>query len=69
MDKNFFKNNSNKKQFIGGKEDWKNAKQVAENCKHFILDDEDEIIADDLVSCYNCRYRRWTSKTFTCQKR
>ncbi len=57
------------KEFNGGKEDWVHAKLIAEKCDSFKLDDEDELVADDLRSCYNCRYRRWTDKSFSCTKK
>lgn len=54
--------------FAGGKEDWKIAARIAEECAGFKPDDEDEMVADEAVSCYNCRYRRWTVKSFVCCK-
>lgn len=56
------------REFTGGKQDWSTAARIAENCPHFQEDDEDELVADETVSCYNCRYRRWTTKTFVCCK-
>ena len=38
-------------------------------CPDFLLDDEDECVADEEVSCYNCRLRRWRADGFTCQCR
>ncbi len=54
--------------FTGGKDDWTDAATAAECCADFHPDVEEEIVADDRVSCYNCRYRRWTTASFTCMK-
>jgi hypothetical protein len=27
---------------------------------------EEELVADDPRSCYNCRHRRWTAASFAC---
>jgi len=56
------------REFSGGKEDWAVAALIAEECPGFKPDDEDEMVADEEVSCYNCRYRRWTVKSFVCCK-
>lgn len=61
-------NDKGKKVFQGGKEDWVGAAQAADKCLSFKLDVEDEIVADELRSCYNCRYRRWTVESFACYK-
>lgn len=42
------------------------ARAVAKACDRFIPDDEDEHIDDELRSCYNCQYRRWTVTGFEC---
>ena len=55
-------------EFLGGKEDWEGAARLAKNCSQFRPDLEDEVVADELRSCYNCRYRRWTSRSFICLK-
>ncbi|MBR5619971.1 MAG: hypothetical protein IKW76_09570 [Clostridia bacterium] len=52
----------------GGKTDWAAAAQAAENCGAFRADCEEECVADDDVSCYNCRFRRWTRDSFVCMK-
>ena len=41
-------------------------KTPAVDCPWFQADDEDEWVSDDPVSCYNCRYRRWTAESFEC---
>ena len=53
--------------FEGGKESWGAAAAVAAGCGSFVPDVEEEMVADDERSCYNCRYRRWTVNSFTCQ--
>jgi hypothetical protein len=32
----------------------------------FHPDVEEEQVADEDRSCYNCRYRRWTAASFVC---
>ncbi|MEN6348246.1 MAG: hypothetical protein ABFD08_02460 [Syntrophomonas sp.] len=59
-------NEKGEREFSRGKEDWDFAARAAENCPGFKPDDEDEMVADETVSCYNCRYRRWTNKSFVC---
>jgi hypothetical protein len=54
------------KEFQGGKEDWSGAVRAASCCAAFRPDVEEEWIADAVISCYNCRYRRWTAASFTC---
>lgn len=61
-------NQEGQKEFSGGKDDWNTAALAAEQCLSFKLDDEDELVADELRSCYNCRYRRWTTNSFVCLK-
>ena len=53
--------------FSAGKDDWVAAAAAAHKCLFFTLDVEEEMVADDERSCYNCRYRRWTVASFTCQ--
>lgn len=55
-------------EFTGGRDSWREAARQAELCPGFAADDEDEQTADDSVSCYNCRYRRWTTDSFVCVK-
>lgn len=57
-----------KKTFSGGKTAFEDAARAAEHCAHFAEDCEEECIADDARSCYNCRYRRWTKESFVCMK-
>lgn len=55
------------REFTGGRESFSAAVAAAIECKSFTLDVDEEIVADDERSCYNCRYRRWTATSFTCQ--
>ena len=52
--------------FAGGQEDWDGAARAASGCGEFCPDVEEEMVADEPVSCYNCRLRRWTAGSFTC---
>jgi hypothetical protein len=61
-------NDKGEHEFKGGKQDWKAAARAAEKCSGFQEDDEDELVADESISCYNCRYRRWTVNSFICCK-
>lgn len=61
-------NSKGEKEFSGGKKDWTGAAEAAKLCPNFTTDDEDELVSDEPVSCYNCRYRRWNLKSFTCEK-
>jgi hypothetical protein len=54
------------KQFTGGHEEWRGADHMAAGCHGFRPDAEEEQVADDPRSCYNCRYRRWTADSFVC---
>lgn len=64
----FEANKRNHLEYQGGQEDWETVHQIAKSCKTFLMDDEDECVSDLDPSCYNCKYRRWTSKSFTCMK-
>ena len=68
MDAMFSLNKYGQKEFDGGQEDWEIINLIAKKCDSFLLDDEDEIVSDELISCYNCRYRRWTARSFSCYK-
>lgn len=52
----------------GGKEDYEKAADTAAACSAFRADCEEECVADEEASCYNCRYRRWTRESFVCMK-
>ncbi|KAF1085299.1 hypothetical protein SPSYN_01435 [Sporotomaculum syntrophicum] len=55
-------------EFILGTEDWVQAARIAKKCSGFVCDDEDEMVADETVSCYNCRYRRWAAHSISCHR-
>jgi hypothetical protein len=59
-------NGQGEKEFRGGKDDWPGAAHEAAHCFSFHPDVEEEQIADEAISCYNCRYRRWTAASFAC---
>ncbi len=59
-------NGNGMREFLGGKEDWSGAARSASHCTSFHSDVEEEQVADETISCYNCRYRRWTAASFTC---
>lgn len=59
---------NNKKTFKYGQDDYDISRRVAEKCLLFKEDDEDEQVDSIIRSCYNCRYRRWTSSSFVCLK-
>ena len=56
------------KHFKYGKDNYRLAAEVAQQCAAFIADDDDETVTDDNRSCYDCRYRRWTVESFECMK-
>lgn len=59
-------NEKGEKEFRGGKQDWTEAAIAAGKCLGFQADVEEEMAADETISCYNCRYRRWTRSSFVC---
>jgi len=62
----WFRKDPGHKVFAGGQEAWEVAAAVAGVCASFKADDEDEQCAEEPLSCYNCRYRRWTADSFAC---
>lgn len=62
----FQRSEKEEKEFQGGLEDWSGAEKAARDCERFKPDVEEEQISDSPISCYNCRYRRWTSNSFNC---
>jgi len=62
----FYVDSNGHRQFTGGQEDWQSAALLAARCQEFLPDVEEELVADDPRSCYNCRLRRWTTGSFTC---
>ncbi len=62
------KDSARGKRFKYGKENYRLAAETAQQCAAFTGDDDDETVCDDDRSCYNCRYRRWTTDSFECMK-
>jgi hypothetical protein len=60
-------NQAGAKEFTQGKESWAQAACAALACSKFATDVEEEMVAENERSCYNCRYRRWSASSFTCQ--
>jgi hypothetical protein len=58
----------NKKTFLGGKGNPAKARAAAEACPDFREDSAFERDDEAAVSCYSCRYRRWTTESFDCMK-
>ena len=40
----------------------------AQECNNYTEDVEDEIHTENMLTCYNCRYRRWANVGFSCLK-
>ena len=57
-----------KKCFRFGQNSFRFAAEAARRCAGFTDDEDDETITYDNRSCYNCRYRRWTTDSFECMK-
>jgi hypothetical protein len=55
-----------RREYLGGQSDWAGAAKEALHCVSFCEDVEEECVADEVRSCYNCRYRRWTENSFLC---
>lgn len=62
----FWEMKENRKVFLGGLYEYEKAALAASQCSFFKPDAEEEQTAEDEVSCYNCRYRRWTKDGFEC---
>ena len=57
-----------RKLFLGGLYEYEKAAVLAVECGRFKPDAEEEQTAEEEVSCYNCRYRRWIQDGFECLK-
>lgn len=55
-----------RKEFRHGQEAYCQASDAANVCGGFRPDVEEEWVADEERSCYNCRLRRWTAESFVC---
>ena len=61
-------NPKGQKEFKNGQDAFHAAEEISLKCLFFKPDDEDEQVTDQDCSCYNCRYRRWTTDSFVCLK-
>lgn len=50
-------------------DDWQRGHEIAINCSEFRQDVEEEWLAEEIISCYNCRYRRFIGSGIQCAKR
>jgi hypothetical protein len=57
-----------KGKFLYGEYDAERALAAAKDCALFSEDSEEECVSDEPLSCFNCRYRRWTQESFVCMK-
>ncbi len=64
----FFNSRGERESRLGHNE-WSTAAQIAQCCSQFKLDVEEETVANETVSCYNCRFRKWTDTSFVCCKK
>lgn len=62
----YWKSGKKGRLFLYGDSSPKKAEAAATQCGQFSRDDEDECFYEEPVSCYNCRYRRWTAESFEC---
>ncbi len=62
----WLKDEQGKKAFRHGHVAFTQASEVAKACDGFKPDVEEEWVADEERSCYNCRLRRWTAESFVC---
>jgi hypothetical protein len=65
----FWNMDQGRKSFRHGKDTPRLAADAAKRCGAFCPDDEEEWEADEDVSCYNCRFRRWTADSFDCMRK
>lgn len=49
-------------------DDWQGGHEIAFTCNEFNPDVEEEWLAEETISCYNCRYRRFISNGIQCLK-
>ncbi|PKM73032.1 MAG: hypothetical protein CVU92_07045 [Firmicutes bacterium HGW-Firmicutes-17] len=49
-------------------EAWEQAQAIALSCSEFKPDVEEEWLAEETISCYNCRYRRFVGSGIRCMK-
>lgn len=65
----YWKQTRRGREFLPGRDAPDEAEAAAKECGSFIRDYEEECIFEDAVSCYDCRYRRWTAESFECMKK
>ena len=56
------------RRYLTGRDAPCEAERAARECGLFSRDDEEECFASEDITCYNCRYRRWTSDSFECMR-
>jgi hypothetical protein len=49
-------------------EAWEKGQSIALSCPEFKPDVEEEWLAEESISCYNCRYRRFVGSGIRCMK-
>lgn len=49
-------------------DDFKDTIILAKACTSYKVDVDEEVDWDNEITCYNCRYRRWTKYGFSCFK-
>lgn len=49
-------------------DNWILGHEIASKCQEFKQDVEEEWVAEEIVSCYNCRYRRFIGTGIQCMK-
>jgi len=61
-------NFNEKGEFRFGKFNYEKARETAENCAKFKLDNDEEETScgGGEISCYDCAFRRWSAEGFTC---
>ncbi|MBF7097310.1 hypothetical protein [Alkalibacter mobilis] len=57
-----------RKIYNGGQNDYHAVSELAISCGRFSEDYEEERMAEEDISCYNCRFRRWIADSFECMK-
>ncbi|MDF9409514.1 MULTISPECIES: hypothetical protein [Pelotomaculum] len=67
----YVKETGGTKCFLGddsSREDVRATMVLATACPLYKDDNEEEIYLEGVLTCYNCRYRRWTRPGFSCFK-
>lgn len=53
---------------IENPEDYAAASEIADKCRAYSIDEDDEDYCEGARICFNCRYRRWLADGFQCMK-